>query len=449
MSQAQTLHLRRLALEIVRRLHSRHHEALFAGGCVRDQLLGIPPHDYDIVTDATPNQIEAIFERTVPVGAQFGVTLVIQDSVPFQIATFRKDGRYLDHRHPEEVSFGGSKEDALRRDFTINGLFEDPLKGSILDYVNGQKDLHHRVVRCIGDPVIRFEEDRLRILRAIRFATVLNFEIHSDTWDALIARAHLLSQISAERIREELNRIFLSSQRIRGFDLLNQSGILKHLLPEIEALKGCEQPVEFHPEGDVFVHTRLMLSLLPSQVSLPLVLAVLFHDLGKPGTARVDETGRIRFNTHEKLSAEMTIRIMKRLRYSNSDIEKTEAIVRNHMAFKDVKNMRRSTLKRFLARPDFEDELELHRVDCLGSHGLLDNYEFLIAKRHEFSTEILVPSALLTGRDLIAMGWKPGPQFKVALEAAHNAQLEGLLSSKEEALAFVAKKFPPTAPNTV
>ncbi len=445
MSHTKTARLHCLALEIVHRLHEAHHEALFAGGCVRDQLLGTPPHDYDIVTDAHPDQIQTLFERTVPVGAQFGVILVIQESIPFQIATFRRDGRYLDHRHPEKVSFGGREEDALRRDFTINGLFEDPLKGSILDYVGGQKDLHDRVIRCIGDPATRFEEDRLRLLRAIRFATILNFEIHPDTWQAVIARSHLLSQISAERIREELCRILLSPQRTRGFDLLDQSGILKHLLPEVEALKGCEQPVEFHPEGDVFVHTRLMLSLLPPKVSLPLVLAVLFHDLGKPGTARVDETGRIRFNAHEKLSAEMTVQIMKRLRYSNSEIEKTEAIVRNHMSFKDVKNMRRSTLKRFLARPAFEDELELHRVDCLGSHGLLDNYEFLVAKRQELSTEVLVPPALLTGRDLIALGWKPGPQFKIALEAAHNAQLEGILSSKQEAIAFVTKKYPPAS----
>lgn len=444
MSHTEPTPLRLLALDIIHRLHKAHHEALFAGGCVRDQLLGIPPHDYDIVTDAHPDQIQSLFERTVPVGVQFGVMLVIHEGVPFQVATFRRDGRYLDFRHPEKVSFGRREEDALRRDFTINGLFEDPLKESILDYVGGQKDLHDRVVRCIGNPETRFEEDRLRLLRAIRFATVLNFDIHPDTWQAMTARAHLLSQISAERIREELCRILLSPQRTRGFDLLDQSGILRHLLPEIEALKGCEQPVEFHPEGDVFIHTRLMLALLPPKVSLPLVLGVLFHDLGKPGTARVDETGRIRFNAHEKLSAEMTVQIMKRLRYSNSEIEKTETIVRNHMSFKDVKNMRNSTLKRFLARPTFEDELELHRVDCLGSHGLLDNYEFLVAKRQKLSTEILVPPALLTGRDLIALGWKPGPQFKIALETAHNAQLEGLFSSKQEAITFILKKFPQT-----
>ncbi len=442
MSVSETSHLRHLAIQVVRRLRGAGHIALFAGGCVRDQLLDIPPHDYDIATSALPNQIQALFEKTVPIGAQFGVILVVEQGNPFQVATFRTDGRYTDRRRPEEVSFGTPEDDALRRDFTVNGLFEDPLQGEILDYVGGRADLNSRIIRCIGNAADRFEEDRLRILRAIRFATILDFQIHPNTWQALAVRASTLGEISAERIREELNRLFLSPRRTRGFDLLDQSGILQYLLPELEALKGCEQPVEFHPEGDVFVHTRLMLSLLPSEVSLPLVLATLFHDIGKPGTARTDETGRIRFNAHEKLSAEITLRIMKRLRYSNAEIEATEALVLNHMAFKDVQKMRRSTLKRFLARPTFEDELRLHRVDCLGSHGLLDNYEFLIAKREEFSKEPLVPPALLTGADLIALGWKPGPPFKVALEAAHNAQLEGSLSSKEEALAFVLKKFP-------
>ncbi len=439
MSAAETSHLRHLAIRIVRRLHDAGYQALFAGGCVRDRLLGTPPHDYDIATDALPAQVQMLFEKTVPVGAQFGVILVVEQGVPFQVATFRTDGHYLDHRRPETVSFGGPKEDALRRDFTINGLFENPLENCVLDYVGGREDLRNRTLRCIGNPIERFEEDRLRILRAIRFATTLDFQIHPDTWQALDTHAHTLSEISVERIREELNRIFLSHRRVQGFDLLDRSGILKHLLPEIEALKGCEQPVEFHPEGDVFVHTRLMLSLLPPRVSLPLVLATLFHDIGKPGTARTDETGRIRFNAHEKLSAEMTVRIMKRLRYANMEIEATETMVRNHMAFKDVQNMRRSTLKRFLARSTFDDELELHRVDCLGSHGLLDNYEFLLTKREEFSNEPLLPPPLLTGADLIALDWKPGPQFKIVLEATHNAQLEGTLSSKEEAVSFALK----------
>lgn len=434
-------HLRHLAINIVHRLRKAGYKALFAGGCVRDQLLGTPPHDYDIVTDALPDKVQTLFKKNVPIGAQFGVILVIEEGVPFQVATFRTDGHYLDHRHPEKVSFGTPEQDAHRRDFTINGLFEDPVENRILDYVGGQEDLNNRIVRCIGHAADRLEEDRLRILRAIRFATTLDFQIAPNTWSALSVLSHTLDDISAERIREELNRIFLSSRRTWGFDLLDQSGILKHLLPEIEALKGCEQPVDFHPEGDVFIHTRLVLSLLPSQVSLPLVLATLFHDIGKPGTARRDETGRIRFNTHEKLSTEMTFQIMKRLRYSNAETETTATLVRNHMAFKDVQNMRRSTLKRFLARPTFKDELELHRVDCLGSHGLLNNYEFLVVKQNEFSTEPLLPCPLLSGRDLIALSWKPGPLFKVALEAAHNAQLEGILSSKEEAIAFVVKEF--------
>jgi len=435
-------YLRQLATRIVSKLRHAGHTALFAGGCVRDQLLRIPPHDYDIATDAHPDQVQLLFEKTLPIGAQFGVILVVEQGNPFQVATFRAEGNYINHRHPREISFGTPEQDAFRRDFTVNGLFEDPFEGSVLDYVGGRADLDKGIIRCIGNATDRFEEDRLRVMRAIRLAATLDFQIHSNTWEALTTSASNLNEISAERIREEFNRILLSPRRMQGFDLLDKSDVLGSLLPEVEALKGCKQPPEFHPEGDVFVHTRLMLALLRTQAPLHLVLATIFHDIGKPGTAQKDQAGRIRFNTHEKLSAEMAYKIMKRMRYSNTEIEITQTLIRNHMAFKDVQNMRPSTLKRFLARQNFEDELELHRVDCLSSHGSLSNYEFLIAKRAEFSHAPLAPTALINGKDLLTLNWKPGPQFKAALEIAYNAQLEGLLSCKEEAIAFVLEKFP-------
>ncbi|QQY10349.1 MAG: CCA tRNA nucleotidyltransferase [Candidatus Xiphinematobacter sp.] len=440
--EQRSQHLRQLATGIVSRLRHAGHIALFAGGCVRDQLLRTPPHDYDIATDAHPDQVRLLFEKTLPIGAQFGVMLVVEQGNPFQVATFRAERDYVDHRHPKEISFGTPEQDAFRRDFTVNGLFEDPFDGTIFDYVGGRADLEKGIIRCIGNATDRLEEDRLRVMRAIRLAATLDFQIHPNTWEALTGCSSNLNEISAERIREEFNRILLSPRRIQGFDLLDESDVLRTLLPEVEALKGCKQPPEFHPEGDVFTHTRLTLASLRAWAPLHLVLATLFHDIGKPGTAHEDQAGRIRFNTHEKLGAEITLKIMKRLRYSNTEIEITQTLIRNHMAFKDVQNMRPSTLKRFLARQNFEDELELHRVDCLSSHGSLSNYEFLIAKRAEFSHAPLVPTALISGKDLLTLNWKPGPQFKTALEVAYNAQLEGLLSSKEEAIAFVLEKFP-------
>jgi poly(A) polymerase len=307
--------------------------------------------------------------------------------------------------------------------------------------VGGRADLDARVIRAIGDARARFAEDRLRILRAVRFAAALGFEIEPETWAAVGAFAPQIHAVSAERIRDELMKIFLGPGRVRGLDLLQSSGLLREILPEVEALRGCEQPPEFHPEGDVYVHTRIMLGMLAGSVSLPLVLGVLFHDLGKPPTFARDETGRIRFNGHEHVSAEMTRRIMGRLRFSNDEIDATEAIVRHHMAFKDVKNMRVAKLRRMMARETFADELELHRVDCGSSHGLLDNYEFLQAKEAEFANEPLIPPPLINGRDLIALGWKPGPAFKGALEAVQTAQLEGALTSRDEALAWVRAHF--------
>jgi tRNA nucleotidyltransferase/poly(A) polymerase len=425
------------ATRLVRTLRQAGHEALFAGGCVRDMLLGKEAHDIDIATSARPEEVQKLFPRTVAVGAHFGVVVVLQDGMEFQIATFRSDGAYRDGRHPESVTFTDAEGDAKRRDFTVNGLFFDPVERRVLDYVDGESDLRAGILRCIGDPAARFSEDKLRLLRCVRFAASLGFRIEERTFDALLAKAAEITDVSSERIRDELVKIFTHPNRVRGFDLLDQSGLMDVLLPEVSHLKGCEQPPDFHPEGDVFVHTRLMLSLLPDQVSVPLVFSVLFHDIGKPPTFRRDETGRIRFNGHEGVSATMTTEIFHRLRFSNAETEATVTCVKNHMSFKDVKNMRVATLKRFLARPTIEDEMELHRVDCLGSHGLLDNFEFLREKQEEFSNAPLIPEPLITGRDLIASGRKPGPKFKQILDAVQALQLEGSLLTREDALAWV------------
>ncbi len=429
------------ARSIVQRLQEAGFTALYAGGCVRDQLRGVEPHDYDIATDARPEQVQELFRRTIAVGAHFGVIIVLEGGAEFQVASFRADGLYIDGRHPETVTFSTPEKDAERRDFTVNGLFFDPIRQELIDHVGGQKDLEAKILRAIGDPAARFREDRLRMLRAVRFAAVLGFEIDPETWKAVQKNARHIHEVSAERIREELVKIFLSPQRVRGWDLLDQSGLMREVLPEIERLKGCEQPPQFHPEGDVWIHTRIMLSMLPENVSIPLVFSVLFHDIGKPPTFSVDETGRIRFNGHEKVGAEMTERVMLRLRFPRKEIDATVEAVANHMAFKDVQEMRVAKLKRFMSRETFEDEMELHRVDCASSHGYLDNYEFLREKQEEFANEPLIPPPLVTGHDLIAMGLKPGPRFKEILESVESRQLEGALRSREEALTWLKNEL--------
>jgi len=315
------------------------------------------------------------------------------------------------------------------------------VKDEVIDFVGGRADLKAKLIRAIGDPAQRFAEDRLRMLRAIRFATGLEFEIENETWSALQQSSLSITEISAERIRDELVRIFLSPQRLRGWDLLDRSGLLRAVLPEIEPMKGCAQPPQFHPEGDVFQHTRLMLKLLPENVSVPLVFSVILHDVAKPRTAMVDADGRIRFNEHDRIGAEMTEQIMERLRFSRAEIDATVEMVRQHMVFKDVPRMRVAKLKRFMARPTFEDELELHRVDCAGSHAMLDNYEFLQRKKEEFANEPIIPPPLVTGDDLIALGMKPGPKFGEILEAVETRQLEGALKTHEEALDWVKREY--------
>jgi poly(A) polymerase len=431
------------ATDIARRLQQAGHTAYFAGGCVRDELLGLDPHDYDIATSAKPEEVQKLFPHTQAVGAHFGVILVMEHGRAFEVATFRSDHEYVDGRRPEMVTFSTPEEDAARRDFTINGMFHDPVADKFIDFVGGQEDLRSKTLRAIGDPVARFREDKLRLLRAVRFAARFGYDIDPATWEAIKAHAADIHAVSAERIREEVVKILAHANRVRGFDLLDQSGLLKEILPEIEKLKGCEQPPQFHPEGDVFVHTRAMLELLPSDAPVGVALSVLFHDIGKPPTFRYHaDEDRIRFSGHDRIGAEMTERVMERLRFSRADIDRTVEAVRQHMVFKDVQNMRTAKLKRFMAREGFEEELELHRVDCQSSHGALDNYDFLKTKAEEFANEPLIPPPLVTGHDLMGLGWKPGPHFGPVLEAVQTAQLEGALTTTEEAIAWIKANHP-------
>jgi putative nucleotidyltransferase with HDIG domain len=424
-----------VAASVVRELQEHAYVAYFAGGCIRDALLNIPPKDIDIATSASPEQVQALFHRTIPVGIQFGVVRVRVAEMEFEVATFRSDGIYLDGRHPSAIRFSTPEQDAARRDFTINGMFYDPLSERVIDYINGREDLAGKLVRAIGQPSRRFAEDRLRMLRALRFAAVLGFEIEAGTWSAIRADAQEIAIISPERIRDELLKMLVNPNRLRGFDLLDQSGLLAVILPEIEALKGCDQPEQFHPEGDVFVHTRLMLGLLAPEASGPQVLAVLLHDIGKPRVRSFDPVDqRIRFNGHDRVGAEMAEKVMTRLRFPRYEIDQVVDAVSNHMVFKDVRQMRPAKLRRFMARPHFGIELELHRIDCAGSHGDLENYHFLINKESEFAREPLIPARLVRGDDLIAMGLAPGPRIGELLEAVQTAQLEGEIKTRMEAL---------------
>jgi len=434
---------RTAAVDLARRLREAGHVALFAGGCVRDPLLGGLPKDYDIATSARPEEVLALFPGGNQVGAHFGVIIVRRHDITTEIATFRSDGAYLDGRHPQQVTFADPEQDALRRDFTINGLFEDPESGEIIDHVGGRADLDARIIRAIGAPGERFAEDALRLLRAIRFATTLGFEIEPATWQAIRDHASQLDRISPERIRDEFSRMLVHPQRARGFELLHQSGLLAGFLPEAVEMHGCEQPPEWHPEGDVFTHTKLMLGLLADDASLELCLATLLHDIGKPPTRTWDEEAqRIRFNGHDRVGAQMAESILKRLRFSNTTIDAVVEMVANHMRFMHVQEMRTAKLKRFMARPTFDRELELHRVDCESSNGFTDNLEFLIAKRDEFAAEPLIPPPLLTGRDLIERGMKPGPLFKQLLTELQTEQLEGRITDREFALAWLERQFP-------
>jgi len=429
---------RQTATSFARRLKKAGHVAYFAGGCVRDRLLQKEPKDYDIATSATPAQVTKLFPGSNEVGAHFGVVIAKEHGNAVEIATFRTDGSYRDGRRPDMVTFSTPEEDAKRRDFTINGLFENPETGEVIDFVGGRDDLSAGILRAIGNPADRFHEDALRLMRAIRFATTLGFEIEPATWAAIQANADGLLRISPERIREEFSRLIVQPARARGLDLLVESGLIQHFIPEVLPLIGCEQPPEWHPEGDVYVHTRIMLDMLGPDAPLELCLAVLLHDIAKPPTQTFDhEAGRIRFNGHDMMGASMAEEILRRLKYPNHVIEDVAFMVSRHMQFMNVQQMRTSKLKRFMAAPTFPLELDLHRVDCASSNGFTDNLEFLIEKREEFAEEPLIPPPLVTGHDLIRMGMNPGPRFSEILEAVQTEQLEGRLTERESALEWV------------
>jgi tRNA nucleotidyltransferase (CCA-adding enzyme) len=429
------------ANQIVETLRKSGFESYFCGGCVRDMFMGIEPQDYDICTNARPEQIAPLFAKTIPVGAQFGVVIVVLAGDEFEVATFRADGRYKDGRRPIDVRFVSREEDVHRRDFTINAMLYDPVDKRVIDYVGGQQDIQDRIIRAVGNPSARFTEDKLRMMRAIRFAGRFDYTIDPETWDAICTSAPEITQVSFERIRDELLKTLTGPSPYKGAELLLKAGILKEILPEVVALIGVEQPAKFHPEGDVWDHTMIMLKEMVNP-SAELALAVLLHDVGKPSTFSVRD--RIRFNEHDHIGASLATKICRRLRLPGKQVEHISSLVENHMRFMMVKKMRESKLKRFLRMERFEDHLELHRLDCLGSHGNLENWDFCREKLAEFQQEekILKPPRLISGNDLIAQGYPPGPQFKDILNAVEDAQLEGKVKTKSGALKMIRKKFP-------
>ncbi|HEV3278553.1 MAG TPA: CCA tRNA nucleotidyltransferase [Terriglobia bacterium] len=440
---------RAAARAIVDRLRSAGFQALWAGGCVRDLVMGREPKDYDVATDATPSQVIELFPDGLMVGAQFGVIAVPGQGFVTEVATFRSDGLYVDGRHPAEVRYARTpQQDVLRRDFTINGLLFDPQDDRVLDFVGGQADIRARRLRTIGNPRARFAEDRLRMLRAVRFAARLDFVIEPATFEAIRELAPTIHEVSAERIRDELLKILTEGGARRGFELLDQTLLLEEVLPQVKKLQGVEQPPEFHPEGDVWTHTLMMLEGLgsgPTPSTATLALGVLLHDIGKPSTFAVRE--RIRFDGHVEVGVIMAQEIGRGLKLSSRDNERVVELVAQHMRFKDFLNMRRSTQLKFLALDGFEEHLELHRLDCLASHGDLTIYEAARRMLQETPPEVIRPQPLVTGHDLIALGYTPGPLFKQMLDAVRDAQLEGRITTQVEGLAMVREKFPaPAAP---
>ncbi len=418
----------------MRRLQCAGFAAFWVGGCVRDVLLVREPGDYDIATSALPSQIEALFKRTVAVGRKFGVIIVVAEGHQFQVATFRSDAEYHDGRHPTQVTFGDAQTDALRRDFTVNGLFYDPVTEKLHDWVSGESDLRAKVIRTIGAPVDRFAEDHLRLLRAVRLAAQLDFSIEPETFTAVKSLAPTIKSISAERIREELIKLFSPPHAARGLELLRESGLLEQVLPEIAATVECEQSPNFHPEGTVFRHLCLMLEKMPPGADPLLPWAVLMHDVAKPVTAARDPaTGSTHFYEHEKIGTTMAETILERLRFPRKQIEQIAAAVRYHMQFKDAVRMRKSTLRRLLLRPTFALELQLHRLDCLGSHGNLNVHDFLVQQAAELAEQPQIRPPLLTGDDLIALGMKPGPPMGKLLAEIREKQLQDELKTKAAA----------------
>ena len=448
--------LKDFAISIIRTLRQQGFQAYLAGGCVRDLLLKREPADYDVATSATPAQVMGMFPDTYAVGAQFGVVLVplpedqrtpadesvISKTQAIEVATFRSDLGYSDGRRPDEVRFSQDpQEDVARRDFTINGMMLDPVTGEVLDFVGGRRDLDAGIIRAIGDPERRFAEDKLRMLRAVRFAARFEYVIEAETLAAIQGLAHEIQVVSRERVRDELTKMLTEGHARRAFLLLDESGLLKEVLPEISTMKGVAQPPEFHPEGDVFVHTLMLLENLPRPCSPTLAWGALLHDAGKPATFRV-APDRIRFDNHVDVGVKIAEEICERLRFSNHDAAQVLALVDNHMRFGHVTRMKESTLKKFLRLPGFEEHLALHRADSLASHGNLSTYELVRAKLAEIPPEKIRPAALVTGDDLIAFGYAPGPRFREILDAVEDAQLEGQLLSRDAALEFVKREFP-------
>jgi poly(A) polymerase len=442
------------AINIVRELRQQGFQAYFAGGCVRDTLLGLPPADYDVATDATPAQVMRVFPETYAVGAHFGVVLVpLPGSLDYatlpsehphavEVATFRSDGVYSDGRHPDEVRYSERPEDDVqRRDFTINGMMMDPLDSDrVLDFVGGREDLKAGIIRAIGEPARRFAEDKLRMLRAVRFAARFRYQIEPATFDATQKLSPQIHQVSRERVRDELTKMLTEGSARLAFELLDTSGLLKEVLPEISRMHGVEQPPQYHPEGDVWIHTMLLLEKLPPRVSRTLAWGTLLHDVGKPPTFRV-APDRIRFDGHVEVGVKMAEEICHRLHFSNDDTQQISALVANHMRFADVERMKESTLKRFLRLPKFEEHMELHRLDCLSSHADLSLYNFVRERIEHTPEEQMRPTPLLKGDDLIALGYRPGPQFREILASVEDSQLEGSLQTREEAVSFVVWNF--------
>jgi poly(A) polymerase len=436
---------RELANSVCSTLQAQGHQAFLVGGCVRDLLLGREPTDYDVSTDASPEQVLQIFPGSLAVGAQFGVVLVRDGNQKVEVATFRRDVGYSDGRHPDEVVFTTTaEEDVSRRDFTINGLMMRHDTSEVLDFVGGRSDLSAGTIRAIGDSNLRFAEDKLRMLRAVRFAARFKYTIEPKTLAAIQAHASEIHSVSAERIQEELSKLLTEGSARRGFELLDETGLLQELLPQVSRMKGVAQPPEYHPEGDVWIHTRLMLDGLATGTSRTLAWGVLLHDVGKPPTFRsASETGdRIRFDNHVDVGVKLTGEICKELKFSTDDMDQVQALVANHMKFKDVPRMRKATLKRFVRLPRFDEHMELHRLDCLSSHRHLDSYEYVRKFLEATPPSEVKPTRLLTGDDLSEMGYAPGPEFQVILRALEDAQLEGSINTKEEAEGFVRSNYP-------
>ncbi len=436
---------REFATHICSTLRSAGHQAYLVGGCVRDLILRREPADFDVATDAHPQQVQQLFPESVDVGARFGVILVVNDAgLQVEVATFRSDIGYSDGRHPDRVEYSRSpEEDVRRRDFTINGLMFDTETGEVLDFVGGRADLNAGIVRAIGAPELRFREDKLRMARAVRFAARFGYTIEPATFAAIRAAAPQVTTVSAERLRDELTKLLTEGAARRGFEILDETLLLDALMPEVSRMKGVAQPPQFHPEGDVWIHTRMMLEQLRAGASATLAWAVLLHDVGKPPTfVSAERTGdRIRFDGHAEVGARMAAAICQRLRFATRDIEQIESLVANHLRFKDVFQMRPATLKRFVRLDHFEEHLELHRLDCTASHGNLTAYEFVSRFIRETPAQEVRPTRLVTGEDLKQMGLKPGPRFKEILHAVEEAQLDGTIKEREQALEYIRTRL--------